>query len=105
MTYTLTDPNGMPLDAAGVTTPGTVSLSYIAAVIPNGQEDYTAYTTRAATGTVIATTQQPGADSGGVTTLRAGAVYLYVPHHGACGIRCDGHPYHRHLWIAQPDGV
>ena len=68
VTYTLTDPNGIPLDTAGVVTPGTISLSYIAAVIPNGQEDYTAYTTRAATGTVIATTQQPGADTGGVTT-------------------------------------
>jgi OmcA/MtrC family decaheme c-type cytochrome len=79
VTYTLTDPNGIPLDAAGVYTPGTISLSYIAAVIPNGQEDYTAYTTRAATGTVIATTQQPGADSGGVTTGGPGQ-YTYTFH-------------------------
>lgn len=75
--YTLTDPNGLPLDAAGVTTPGAISLSYIAAVLPNGQEDYTAYTTRAATGTVIATTNQPGADSGGVATATANG-YQYV---------------------------
>ncbi len=79
VTYTLTDPNGIPLDTAGVVTPGTISLSYIAAVIPNGQEDYTAYTTRAATGTVIATTQQPGADSGGVTTGGPGQ-YTYTFH-------------------------
>ena len=78
--YTLTDPNGLPLDAAGVTTPGAVSLSYIAAVLPKDQEDYTAYTTRAATGTVIASTQQPGADSGGVATALSGGQYQYVFH-------------------------
>src|SRR5579863_6207898 len=31
VTYTLTDPNGLGLDIAGVTTPGTISLSYVAA--------------------------------------------------------------------------
>lgn len=75
--YTLTDPNGLPLDAAGVTTPGSISLSYVAAVLPNGQEDYVAYTTRPATGTVIATTNQPGADSGGQATAIANG-YQYV---------------------------
>src|SRR5579872_4534329 len=48
--YTISDPNGLPLDAAGVTTPGTVTLSYVAAVLPNNQEEYVAYTTRAASG-------------------------------------------------------
>ena len=80
VTYTLTDPFGLPLDAAGVSTPGLVSLSYVAAVIPNGQEDYTAYTTRAASGTVIATTQQPGADSGGTTTQVGQGQYQYTFH-------------------------
>jgi len=78
-TYTLTDPNGLPLDAAGVTTPGTISLSYVAAVIPNGQEDYTTYTTRSATGTALGTIQQPGADSGGVATGGPGQ-YTYTFH-------------------------
>jgi OmcA/MtrC family decaheme c-type cytochrome len=83
-TYTLTDPNGLPLDSTGVTTPGVISLSYIAAVLPNNQEDYTAYTTRAATGTVIATTQQPGADSGGVTTATSTpGQYTYTFHTAA----------------------
>jgi len=40
--YTITDPNGLPLDAAGVTTPGTVGLSFVAAVLANNQEDYPA---------------------------------------------------------------
>ena len=84
VTYTLTDPNGIPLDAAGINTPGAISLSYIAAVLPSGQEDYTAYTARAATGTVIATTNQPGADSGGVTTAGTTAgQYTYTFHTAA----------------------
>ena len=78
--YTVTDPNGLPLDAAGVTTPGVVSLSFLAAVLPADQEDYTAYTTRAATGTLIATTQQPGADSGGTTTSLGSGQYQYTFH-------------------------
>ena len=65
--YTVTDPSGLPLDSSGINTPGTISLSFVAAVLPKGQEDYTAYTTRTATGTVISSTQQPGADSGGVS--------------------------------------
>lgn len=78
-TYTLTDPNGIPLDAAGLQTPGAISLSFIAATIPSGQEQYTAYTTKAATGTVIASTNQPSADSGGVTTaLSTSGQYQYV---------------------------
>jgi len=78
--YTITDPNGLPLDSAGVTTPGTVSLSYIAAVLPNSQEDYTAYTTRSATGTTLGTIQQPGADSGGTVTQVGPGQYQYVFH-------------------------
>jgi OmcA/MtrC family decaheme c-type cytochrome len=80
VTYTLTDPNGLPLDSAGITTPGTIGLSYVAAVLPNGQRDYTTYTTRTATGTVIATVQQPGADSGGVVTPVAPGQYAYTFH-------------------------
>src|SRR5579884_1849771 len=44
--YTVADPSGLPLDTAGVTTPGSIRLSFVAAVPPNGQEQYTAYTTR-----------------------------------------------------------
>jgi len=76
--YTVSDPNGLPLDLAGINTPGAISLSYVAATIPNNQEQYTAYTTRAATGTVIATTQQPGADSGGARTSVAAGQYQYT---------------------------
>src|SRR5580658_10960223 len=50
--YTLADPTGLPLDSAGVYTPGAISTSFVAAYIPNNQEQYTAYTTKAASGTV-----------------------------------------------------
>jgi len=44
VTYTITDPSGMPLDATGETTPGAVALTCFAAYIPKGQEQYVAYT-------------------------------------------------------------
>src|SRR5579864_1858338 len=77
--YTLTDPSGLPLDLAGVTTPGPISLSYVAAVLPNNQTQYTTYTTRTATGTVISSLQQPGADSGGAV-IATSSGYQYTFH-------------------------
>ena len=79
-TYTVTDPGGLPLDSTGVSTPGTISLSFVAAFIPNNGEQYTAYTTRTATGTVIASLQQPGADTGGTSTQVAAGQYAYTFH-------------------------
>ena len=76
--YTLADPTKLPLDSAGIYTPGTISTSFVAAYIPNGQEQYIAYTTKAASGTLIASETQPGADSGGVTTALGNGAYQYV---------------------------
>src|SRR5580692_5370363 len=76
--YTLTDPTGLPLDSAGLYTPGAISTSFIAGYIPNGQEQYTAYTTKVATGTVVASTNQPGSDSGGTITALGNGAYQYV---------------------------
>jgi OmcA/MtrC family decaheme c-type cytochrome len=59
VTYTLTDPTGLPLDASGTTTPGPISLAYVAAYIPKGQEQYVAYTTASATGAVLGTIIRP----------------------------------------------
>jgi OmcA/MtrC family decaheme c-type cytochrome len=78
--YTVADPTGLPLDPTGATTPGTMTFGYIAAVLPNTQEEYTAYTTKAASGTAVASTNQPGADSGGVTTQLGPGQYQYVFH-------------------------
>jgi OmcA/MtrC family decaheme c-type cytochrome len=76
--YSIADPKGLPLDSTGVTTPGPVSLSFVAAVIPADQTQYTSYTTRVAKGAAVASTNQAGADSGGVSTLLAPGQYQYV---------------------------
>jgi OmcA/MtrC family decaheme c-type cytochrome len=73
VTYTLTDPSGLPLDAAGVTTPGEVSLTYIASYIPKGQTQYVAYTTGQATGPVLGTITRPSFETGGGTVTSAGS--------------------------------
>jgi hypothetical protein len=77
--FTLADPKGLPLDRLGITTPGPVAISFIAAYLPQGQNDYTAYTTRSATnaGTGL-TVQQPAADSGGVFTQTGDGAYTYT---------------------------
>jgi OmcA/MtrC family decaheme c-type cytochrome len=64
--FSLTDPEGLPLDRTGVTTPGAVSLNFIAAYIPQGQQQYVDYITRSATGAVSGTVTQAAAESNGV---------------------------------------
>jgi OmcA/MtrC family decaheme c-type cytochrome len=78
VTYTLSDPTGLPLDSTGATTPGAVSVSFVASVLPHSSLDYSAYTTRAASGPVLASTLQPGADSGGTTTSLGNGQYTYT---------------------------
>ena len=73
--YSITDPQGLPLDIHGVNTPGPVSLSYVAAVLPKDQTQYTAYTTRQAT--VSGTVTQAGADSGGASAAVSDGTYEY----------------------------
>jgi OmcA/MtrC family decaheme c-type cytochrome len=78
VTYTLSDPSGLPLDAAGVTTPGVISLAYVAAYIPKGQEQYKAYTTAQATGPVLGTITRPNFELGGVATKVGPGQYQYT---------------------------
>jgi OmcA/MtrC family decaheme c-type cytochrome len=85
-TFTIADPQGLPLDITGITTPGPVSLSFLAAYIPKGQEQYVSYITRSATGPVIPTTNQPAADSGGTTTQVAPGQYTYAFKTKATGV-------------------
>jgi OmcA/MtrC family decaheme c-type cytochrome len=76
--YKLTDPRGTPLDLFGITTPGPISLSFLAAYIPQGQEQYSSYIVRnvtAATGGAMAT--QAAADSGGTTQTVSTGEYIY----------------------------
>lgn len=81
VTYTLTDPAGLPLDAAGVTTPGAVSLLYVASYIPKGQEQYVGYTTAKATGAKLGTITRPffeGPELGGKPAVATGVAGQYT---------------------------
>ena len=76
--FKLTDPQGLPLDRLGVTTPGAVSVSFIAATIPAGQTQYIAYTTRVQTSPITkVSATQAGTDAGGVFTPVGDGEYTY----------------------------
>ena len=79
VTYTLTDPTGLPLDVAGVNTAGPIALTYFASYIPKGQEQYVAYTTATATGAALGTVTRPTFEtSGGTVTSLGSGQYTYV---------------------------
>ncbi len=72
-------PRGCHLDAAGVNTPGVVSLAYVASYIPKGQEQYVAYTTSQATGKVLGTITRPDFEIfAGTPTQVAPGQYQYT---------------------------
>jgi OmcA/MtrC family decaheme c-type cytochrome len=75
--YTLTDSAGLPLDPAGVDTPGAISLSYISAYIPNNAEQYVTYNLRTSTG-AAGTFMVPTGDSGGTLTQLSSGAWQYV---------------------------
>ena len=78
--YQLTDPKGLPLDQTGVQTPGAVSVSFLSAYIPQGQEQFWSYTTRNKVSTYKpgASAIQAAADSGGTTQTVAVGEYIYT---------------------------
>jgi OmcA/MtrC family decaheme c-type cytochrome len=78
VTYTLTDPSGLPLDGSGVTTPGVVSLAYVASYIPKGQQQYVAYTTSKVTGKVLGTITRPNFELGGTAKSLGSGQYQYT---------------------------
>ncbi len=81
VTFSLSDPKGLPLDRTGVNTPGPVSTSFIAATINKGDEQYTAYTTRTQTSPITKVSAiQAGTDSGGVYQQTGNGVYTYTFH-------------------------
>ena len=77
--YKLSDPKGIPLDLSGIQTPGTMSVSFVAAYIPKGGTQYWSYATRAQTSPITkATANQAGADSGGTTQTVSVGEYIYT---------------------------
>jgi len=78
VTYTLTDPNGLPLDATGATTPGVVSLAYVAAYIPKGQAQYVAYTTASGDRQGVGNHHPPDFELGSPATQIGPGQYKYT---------------------------
>src|SRR5260370_30694846 len=78
----LPDPKGLPLDRDGITTPGSVSMSFICAYIPSGQRQYVSYTTTTAKPTLPGNTNpaqiQAANDSGGTFTKNGDGDYTYT---------------------------
>jgi len=77
---TIVDSDGNPLDRLGLTTPGPVSMSFIAARIPAGQSQYLSYTTSVSAATITTNPPQTQAanDSGGTFSTNAVGDYTYT---------------------------
>ena len=75
--YNLKDPVGLPLDLAGIYTPGPITVGYVIGVIPANKDQYTSYITSSATG-AAGTFDRAAADSGGVLTQLDSGRYQYV---------------------------
>ena len=77
-----TDPQGLPLDIKGVNTPGAISAGspgMIASVLPAGQTEFVAYTTRVQSSTITnQSATQASTDSGGTWTANADGSYTYT---------------------------
>ncbi|HWR54736.1 MAG TPA: OmcA/MtrC family decaheme c-type cytochrome [Bryobacteraceae bacterium] len=77
--FKITDPRGLPLEMAGVNTPGPVSVRFVASHIPAGASDYTAYTTTVQTSPITGNSvTQPAADSGGTFQQTGAGEYAYT---------------------------
>jgi OmcA/MtrC family decaheme c-type cytochrome len=77
----IADPQGLPLDRAGVNTPGAVSVSFVPAVLPNNATEYQSYSVRNEVDPASGrTTVEATADSGGSFQPVADGEYVYTFH-------------------------
>ncbi len=77
--FKITDPKGLPLDRLGVTTPGVVNTSFVAAVLPNGATQYMAYTTRIQTSPITnQSATQASSDTNGTYQQIGDGEYVYT---------------------------
>jgi OmcA/MtrC family decaheme c-type cytochrome len=77
--YKVTDPKGLPLDTAGIQTPGTISPRFLVAYIPKGQSQFASYIVNTVTAVKGgATGTQAAGDSGGTTQTVAVGEYIYT---------------------------
>lgn len=78
VTFRISDPEGLGLDRDGVTTPGSVSTSFILSYIPAGEEAYMAHTSRIQTSPITGdSAEQASTDSGGSYTDLGDGTYMY----------------------------
>ncbi len=77
--FQVTDLMGLPLDLAGITTPGPVAANFVAAYIPTGKRQYVAYTTHfVGPPTTIHSGNLPHADIGGTMSKIGDGQYDYA---------------------------
>ena len=78
--FSLTDPDGVPLDYLGVQTPGPVSLKFVLAYLPQSKPDaeYIPVTLTANTSVAGKSVTQPGFDAGGLLTANNDGTYTYL---------------------------
>ncbi|MFN7936009.1 MAG: OmcA/MtrC family decaheme c-type cytochrome [Bryobacteraceae bacterium] len=77
--FKVADPQNVPLDRDGITSPGVISLSFVAAYIPKDGTQYTAYTVRTQTSPINGRSAvQASADTGGTYTRIAEGEYTYT---------------------------
>ena len=77
--FRIADPKDQPLDRDGIVTPGPVAVSFIVGAIPNGQTQYTAYTTRVQTSPITGrSATQAATDAGGAFEKLADGEYRYT---------------------------
>ena len=78
VTFTISDPAGLPLDRTGTSTPGPVSTSFVLSYIPAFEQAYIAYTTRVQTSPITGeSATQASADSGGSYSELSAGTYRY----------------------------
>lgn len=79
VTFKISDPQNVPLDRDGITSPGAVATSFVAAYIPQNATQYVAYTTRTQTSPINGRAAiQASADTGGTYTRIAEGEYTYT---------------------------
>jgi OmcA/MtrC family decaheme c-type cytochrome len=76
--FKLTDPMTLPLDRAGITTPGPISTRFVIGSIPAGQTQYVSYISRVVTGTTGMKATQATSDSGGTYQQVGDGEYVYT---------------------------
>jgi OmcA/MtrC family decaheme c-type cytochrome len=79
VTFTITDSSGQPLDRTGGLTPGTVSLGFLIAYIPQNASQYVSYAVRTQTSPITGKSAvQANTDSGGTYTSLGNGSYTYT---------------------------